>query len=93
MVPREATVVARIVAWLRAQPDVWVFKVHGGAMQTAGIPDLVGVKSGRFFALEVKRPGGKATPLQAAMMRKIAAAGGVVATVTSVEEAREALGC
>lgn len=82
----EAALVRKILAWLREQPETWVMKVHGSPMQVAGIPDLIGVQGGRFFGLEVKLPGGKATLLQDAVMRKIEAAGGVVGVVRSVDE-------
>lgn len=67
------------------------FKVHGGAFQMAGIPDLIGCIDGRFFGLEVKRPGGRATALQSAILRRIEQAGGIAAVVTSVAEAEAAL--
>ena len=52
-----------------------------------GIPDIVGVFRGTFFALEVKRPGEKPTPIQEAVIEQINAAGGVAEVVTSIEEA------
>lgn len=53
----------------------------------AGVPDLVGVVHGRFFGLEVKMPGEKATPVQQARLNAIARAGGIAAVVYSPEEA------
>ena len=54
----------------------------------AGWPDIIGVFRGRALALEVKRPGGKATKLQLATLDKWKAAGALAGVVTSIEEAR-----
>lgn len=88
----ENTIVRNVLAYLKAQPETWAFKVHGSPMQVAGIPDLVGVQKGRFFALEVKRADGKTTLLQEAMMRRIREAGGLVGVVRSVEDVKAVLG-
>jgi len=73
----------------RAWPGCWLMKVHGSPMQSAGIPDLVGVIDGRFVALEVKLPDGshRLTPLQAATIGRIRQAGGIAFEVDSVEQA------
>lgn len=80
-------------AVLKTYPGSWIVKIHGGPMQPAGIPDLVGVISGRFVGLEVKLPDGdhELTKLQESQLRAIRAAGGIGAVVTSPEEALEAL--
>ena len=62
-------------------------KYHGGPFTQAGTPDLLGCLNGRAFAIEVKRPGGKATPLQLHELSQWAAAGAVAGVATSVEEA------
>lgn len=84
--PREANTVAAI---RRALLDrgAFVVKLHGGAMQRAGLPDLLVVYAGRTLWLEVKQPGGRPTPLQAATIDAIRAAGGAAYVVTSVAEA------
>jgi hypothetical protein len=70
---------------------VWYMKVHGGPMQKAGVPDFLIVLDGRLHAIELKRPGAKATPLQALTMRKIATAGGVTGVATTLNEFRSLL--
>lgn len=60
-----------------------MFKVKGGPSQRRGVPDLIVCYRGRFMALEVKRPGGKPTPLQAETLGKINTAGGITAVVRS----------
>jgi hypothetical protein len=52
---------------------------------TAGVPDRVLITQGGTVFIEFKRPGGRVTPLQAAMMRKITAAGGRCYVITSRE--------
>jgi hypothetical protein len=50
------------------------------------LPDIVVVRHGRTIWLEVKRPGGRLTELQAATHGKIRAAGGEVHVVTSLAD-------
>jgi len=69
----------------------WVVKIHGGAYQMAGLPDVLAIKNGRAFWIEVKRPGEKPTPIQLKRMRDLQAAGCVVGVATSVQEAREVI--
>jgi len=57
-------------------------------MQLAGIPDIIGCYRGRFIAFEVKRDAkGKPTAMQAYMMEKITAAGGVATVIFTAEMA------
>ena len=82
----EKAIQADIVKHLRAS-GAWVFKVHGGPMQQAGVPDLVGcLPNGQMFGLEVKCPGRKLTPIQAHIIEQIKAAGGVAGRVECVED-------
>ncbi len=53
-----------------------------------GVSDLVGWRAdGKFLAIEVKTPTGRATPEQLAFIAAVQAAGGVAGVVRSVEEA------
>lgn len=72
--------------------SLWLFKSHGGADQVRGLPDLIGVYHGYFVAMEVKKPGGDATPLQAFTMQQIREAGGYATVIHSFEEAEDFLG-
>lgn len=74
-------------AALRELRGIWLVKTHGGQMQSAGLPDILGCYQGRFFGLEVKRPGAKTTLLQELVLQRIAKAGGVAHVVHSAEEA------
>ena len=83
----EARIVAQIMSVLGSLPRCWAFKVHGGMYQSAGVPDIVGVHDGRFFAIEVKTATGKATKLQELVLRRIIKAGGRAGVARGVEEA------
>lgn len=87
----EKDIVAAILRLLKRRPRCFAWKTHGGMYGTAGIPDIIACVDGRFYAFEVKQPGGRLTRLQAATLDKIRAAGGVAAMVTSAEEAGRAL--
>jgi len=58
---------------------------------TAGVPDRVLITQGGTVFVEFKREGGKATPLQKAVMRKITNAGGHCYVITSREAFTELL--
>lgn len=89
--PLETAITKSIVKMARDN-GWWTMKIHGGAFQRAGIPDLLCIKGGRAVFLEVKQPGKKATPLQQHVMAEIREQGGAVAeVVTSKEEAKKAL--
>jgi len=59
----------------------------------AGVPDLVILKGGRMYALELKAPGGRFSPLQKATMDRMAECGAAVASAFSVDEALVTLEC
>lgn len=64
----------------------FVFKVHGGPQMMAGLPDLVVCYKGKFFGIEVKQPGQRATPRQLFVHDSIEKAGGIVLVATCVED-------
>lgn len=79
----------------REYPRAWVFKVHGGPMQMAGVPDLIFIVDGLFIGAEAKFPHAgesveharsRATALQRNQIALINAAGGIAAVVVSPEE-------
>lgn len=53
-----------------------------------GVPDIVGCHKGMFFALEVKAPGGTASPWQRREIAAIIEAGGDAQVVWSVDDVR-----
>lgn len=87
---KEKDIVAKIQAYLKAT-GFFVVKLHGSAMQTAGLPDLMAVRHGRVYWFEAKAPGGKATKLQEHMIGKLRACGCVAEVVTSVDDVKAIL--
>jgi hypothetical protein len=53
----------------------------------AGVPDVIAVKDGRTYALELKPPGGRLTAAQNAAHAALRAAGAVVATTFGLDDA------
>lgn len=87
---KEAQIVKSIKHMLEKEyGGVW-YKIHGGPYQEAGIPDIIGVVSGRFFAFEVKKPEKRnnVSKQQRYQIDRIVDAQGFATIVTSVEEAK-----
>lgn len=75
----------RIEAYLKRQPGCWVRKTHGSAY-ASGFADLIGCLRGRFFAIEVKRPGEEPTALQLQELDNIRKAGGAAVWADTLEQ-------
>jgi len=88
--PLEKSITSSILRYLNSLPDCYAVKTRGDYRQ-AGQPDILGCYRGRTLALEVKRPGGKITALQAATLDKWKTAGAVAGMVMSVEETKTLL--
>ena len=88
--PTESSIVARICANLKRR-GIWFEKSIGNAYSRRGRPDLMVIIKGFAFFLEIKRPGGKPTPLQEHRLAQLRAAGAVAAVVTSWEETAQLL--
>jgi hypothetical protein len=87
----ESSITKSIVTLARAK-GWWTFKIAGGPMQMAGVPDLLTIKRGRAVFMEVKQPGKKPRPLQVQRRKEIREIGGAVAeVVTSKAEAERIL--
>lgn len=73
--------------------DLFIFKSWGNDHMLAGLPDLLGCYSGRFFGLEVKLPEARAntSKRQDYVMDVIRRAGGISQVVCSPAEALAAL--
>ena len=88
--PRESSVKDAVQRYLKSLgKDCWHFKTHGSIYGILGLPDIIGVYKGRFFGVELKRPGEKPRKIQGVVMKAIARAGGVVGVATSKDEMRE----
>lgn len=87
--PLEKTIQAAILRHLNGLPDTWGVKF--ACVYGRGIPDLLVCHHGHFVALEVKRPGERATPIQRAQLERIEKAGGIAEVVRSVEDVKRVL--
>lgn len=55
----------------------WFIKFWGGGMSQVGIPDILGLVNGKFFAIEVKGEGGRPSTLQLINLEEIEKSGGL----------------
>ena len=71
----------------------YVLHLRGAKPVGKGYADLHGMLSGgRYFALEVKRPGETVTPEQMMFLEAVREGGGIAAVVRGFEDAARALG-
>jgi hypothetical protein len=89
---------------LRAHKGVFWFACENGGYRTAieaailkscgikrGVPDLILIKSGRTFGLELKAPNGRLSAAQEAAHEEMRAAGAEVAVAVGVDQALKQL--
>lgn len=70
----------------KAFPDAFFFKIHGGAYQKAGIPDVMVILSGIPIFIEFKKPGSDTTPLQVKTMIALENSGAYVGIAMSEDD-------
>ena len=87
---KESVIQSQIIKHLRGM-GAWVFNVHGSPLQQVGVPDLLVGYQGRFFAMEVKSPGGVLSKVQTKVMEDILSSGCVAGRVESKEDAERML--
>ena len=90
----EGRIVDAIIKFLRTLPRSFVYKVHGGRFQRAGLPDIYFTcdrLDGQSFWFEVKTSTGRLTRLQEQTIEDLDRAGCVVAVVRSVDDVRVAI--
>lgn len=90
----ESELTRDVVRELNKLDGCYAFRVHGGPHQKKGTLDITVCYGGRFSGIEMKMPGkeGNLTPIQAANIKKIRAAGGSAGVATSLEEAINIVG-
>ena len=100
---REATEadIQRVILHYLGLRGVLATRINSGAVRTEdrffrlnsspGCSDILACYRGSYIALEVKRPGKKATPKQAGFLAAVRRAGGVGAVVTSVGDVERIL--
>jgi hypothetical protein len=85
---------------IRATPGVFAFHVPNGGARSpieakilkgqgvvAGVPDILAIKDGVIFGLELKAEGGRLSPAQAACHAALRAAGATVTTAVGLDHA------
>lgn len=83
----EAKVKKQIKTYLKSlHPNMVEFSPIAGRFASIGVSDIICCINGRFVALEVKAPGGKATPLQLDFIRRVREAGGIAGVVESTAQ-------
>jgi hypothetical protein len=103
---REIDIIRVCLRWLHLQ-GVYCWRQNQGAIAAvsrgkrrffrfagaAGVSDILGLlrPSGRFLAVEVKRPGGRPTPEQQVFLETVQANGGLALCVHSLDELQGAL--
>lgn len=89
----ETRLVKKLRERLREKWGATSHKVHGSVYSEAGASDLYGtLPGGRALYVEVKMPGKKATPAQAAWLDAERRLGAAAGTVSSVEELDDLVG-
>ncbi len=87
---RESDLQREVNRILRQIPGLWFYHPREGKKGTDGIPDIVGCFKGKFFAIELKRPGKDPVkglrPEQKKMLEWIKQAGGAVAVINNKED-------
>jgi hypothetical protein len=84
----------------RSAPGIFAFHPANGGWRShieaailkglgvrAGVPDVIAVKDGRTYALEIKPPGGRLTAAQTAAHAALRAAGAAVVTSYGLDDA------
>lgn len=88
---KEADITRQIRQYLDMQ-GIFHWKQWQGPMsQPKGVSDIIGIYKGRFLAIEIKKPGGKLTPMQAVFILKVNASGGIGFMATSIDDVIERL--
>lgn len=84
----ESRVKDQIKKWLKDQ-KIFFWSNAAGPYSVHGLPDLMALHAGVLYGIEVKRPGGKATPHQLRFIAAIQGAGGRAAVCDSLEAVQE----
>jgi hypothetical protein len=70
---------------------IWHYKHWQGQFSRPGISDIIGIYNGKFFAIEVKRPGCKLTQAQSKFLEEVCREGGIGFVARSTDDVIEGL--
>lgn len=79
----ETALKTKVLKWLKSQ-DVWVYKTSD--RYRSGIPDLLILKEGRLYAIELKSSVGKVSIIQEFTLRMMKKHGALTGICRSLEE-------
>lgn len=82
----EKQVIHELSTYLKGLRECWFMKVHGSGFQQAGVPDIIGVRRGRFFAIEAKAENGRVSRIQEYIIGKLRDAGAVCVVARSLDD-------
>jgi hypothetical protein len=71
----------KIIPYLKKEYGMRCFKIHGGAFQEAGIPDVIAVWEGKFISIEAKMGKNEPSPIQFSRLREIYSHGGYAGVI------------
>ena len=81
----EASLKRQVINWLKTQ-KLWFYKASD--RYTAGIPDIIICKDGRFVAIELKADRGVVSKIQMYMIDSIKINGGVSVVCRTLDEVK-----
>ena len=84
----EAKIQTEIINWLVFN-GAWMVKTITTTKN--GTPDILACMDGQFIGIEVKKPGGKPSPLQRVQLRKIREAHGAAFPADNLNEVKDQL--
>lgn len=85
----ETKVKKEIIKYLDTLSECFHFAVHNVGYGKRGLPDRLVCYRGRFIALEIKAPGGKATPWQERCIDEINASQGYAKVVENIAQVKD----
>lgn len=86
---KESRIQKKILDYLNSLEHSYFFKYQSSIYTPAGIPDVIGVYEGKFFAFEIKNEKGKTSKLQEYVIQQLREAGGEAYVVHSVSEVKQ----
>ena len=87
---KESVIQKRILKYLGELDNCWPVKII--SCNKGGTPDILTCFKGKFYAIEVKRPGGKVSPMQGYRIDEITKAGGTAFAAYSLEDVKAVIG-
>jgi len=81
----EQSIQTKILTYLT---KIGAYSVKTISTNKAGVPDILACIDGRFVAIEVKRHGGKVSPLQNYQIKAIKETGGIAFVAYCVDDVR-----